>query len=111
MTFDQKLEQLTTNINLLSLKSSAHDAELNQLTKNLNELTLKVDVFASQHREEQATMAQTVERIAQSHERLAHTVDKLALAQTDTLATVRELAGVVGRQEKRIRRLESPPAA
>ena len=33
MTIDQRLEQITTNINLLSIKSGAHDAELNQLTK------------------------------------------------------------------------------
>ncbi|MBY0507055.1 MAG: hypothetical protein K2X03_24270 [Bryobacteraceae bacterium] len=106
MTIDQRIAELTASLQLLTMKSSSHDTELNQLTKNLNELTLKVDVFASQQREEQQVLAQSQHQLTESHLHLAAQVSKLIDVQSSTLATVRELTAVVGRHEERLRKLE-----
>ena len=72
MTIDQRIAELATSLQLLTLKTSSHDAELNQLTKNLNELTLKVDVFASQLREGQQTMEASHVRLTSRYARRFH---------------------------------------
>lgn len=95
MTIDQRFEQISTQINLITLKTSSHDDELNQLTKNLNELTLKVDVFASQLREGH-------QKLEASHVRLAGAVETLA-------GFMKEVAALQIGQDARIRRIESQP--
>ena len=93
MTIDERFEQTSLQLNLLTLKTGELDKGLNQLTKNLNELTLKVDVFHSQLKED--------------HQQLSTTLTTVLNMQASTLTLVRELTAIIGNHEGRIRQLES----
>ena len=96
MTIDERFQQTSLQLNLLTLKTGELDKGLNQLTANLNELTLKVDLTHSYLKD-----------LTLQHSQLAATVNTVLDMQGNTLALVRELTAIVGNHEGRLRHLES----
>lgn len=65
MTIDERFQQTSLQLNLLTLKTGELDKGLNQLTANLNELTLKVDIITSQLAERHSELAKVFQTMAE----------------------------------------------
>ncbi len=112
MTIDERFEQTGIQLQLLTLKTGEQEKRMDQLTRNLNELTLKVDGLASnigQLAEGQQKLNAslndltlkvdlTASQLRESHQELAASHEKLAVV-------FKTMADLVINHDSRIRRI------
>ena len=96
MTHEERMDQFENELKSVRLEG---EQLRNDLTRNMNALTLKVDIVASELKEGQQQLRESLKQLAGTMEILALFVKEVASLQID--------------QDGRIRRLESqrPPNA